>query len=230
MKQVLTIGAIAIAACALTTNCQKNKPTLKPFIIQPGIAFGRITPTSSALQLSELYGKNNIITENTYAAEKGKPQKRTILFPKDPKKELTILWKDEARLQYPKSISILGYQSTWRTEEGITLGTTLKEIEMINQSPFRVFCYAHPQRGGIASWNNGKLQQEYQSTFSLIFDLSHPPDKLLHVETEVLIDASDLPSDHEILQKLNPTVISISCKNFDPTLSFPKPTPHTDTK
>src|SRR5262249_11674111 len=61
----------------------------------------------------------------------------TILFPKDPKRRLEVLWQNEAGRSDIATIAITG-QSQWKGPKGLHLGLALAALEKLNGKPFKL--------------------------------------------------------------------------------------------
>jgi hypothetical protein len=84
-------------------------------------------------------------------------------------KRIEVLWADSEK-RVPKSVYVggihnaaYGDKSLWRTTYGITLGTTLLELERINRKPFRLAGFDWDYSGTVLSWNSGVLEGVFGS-------------------------------------------------------------------
>jgi hypothetical protein len=68
-----------------------------------------------------------------------------------------IVWKDPNKRDKPQEVRFLGIKSSWKTAEGITLGTTLKELEQINGRAFKLMGFGWDYQGTFMNSNQGKL-------------------------------------------------------------------------
>src|SRR2546427_10842223 len=101
------------------------------WLIVPGAKVGPITAKTSEADLIQVYGKANVQSKDIEVGE-GFTEPGTVINPDDPSKTIQIIWKDQNRRQFPDSIRISSEKkSLWRTTQGISIGTTLKELEMI---------------------------------------------------------------------------------------------------
>ena len=80
----------------------------------------------------------------------------TILFPKDPKRHLEVLWQNEAARSDTSLIVITG-QSTWTGPKGLRLGLTLAALEKLNGKPFRLSGFDQPDGSAVLDWQGGAL-------------------------------------------------------------------------
>jgi hypothetical protein len=183
-----------------------------PWTIAPDGKSGAITETATEADLKRIYGEQNVEAGKIHLGE-GEFESGTVLFPEDPMKRIEVLWSDAEGKRYPKSVHLGGIRnaafpdrSVWRTTYGITLGTTLFELERINRKPFRLAGFAFDYSGTVLSWNGGALEGVFVSDGTkkvfvrLIYSEPAPPE-----HREVLGDRS-FSSGHPAMQKINPHV------------------------
>ena len=91
----------------------------------------------------------------------------TILFPEDPLKRAEIVWGDVDQRAHPARIEVLGDRSLWHTAEGITLGTTVHSLELLNGKPFTMNGFGWDYGGWVASWEEGRLGSALNNSLSL---------------------------------------------------------------
>ena len=178
-------------------------------IIVPGVRVGAITPQITESDLIKVYGKANVKRENIGLGE-GETEPGTVIFPKEPVKTVGILWKDQKGRRFAREIRMMGtdHKSVWRTSQGITLGTTLKELEEINGKPFRLAGFAWDYSGTVLSWEHGKLEQELESQGRVVLRLMSNK-KVAEREYESVLGEQAFRSDHPVMQKINPKVYEI---------------------
>jgi hypothetical protein len=178
------------------------------------LCVGQIHRLTTKKELILHYGVKNIVDDNIPIGE-GDEEPGTVVFPKDPARKLEILWYDPNNQSLPKAIFISGIKSKWHLENGITLGTTLLELEKLNGKPFVLTGFGWDYSGTIIEWKNGNLKK-------ILGDLRPPENRkvLLRLgqNNENLVTkkesrsvGSDRPfsSGHPVMQKLNPAVYEI---------------------
>ena len=77
-----------------------------------------------------------------------------VVYDKDPKRRLEITWTKSKLIG---DISFGGQSSVWHTAEGITLGTTLADLQKLNGKAFKFSGFDWDYGGHIQSWEGGKL-------------------------------------------------------------------------
>src|SRR5262245_37520260 len=115
--------------------------------VAPGSRVGPITAQTSDAALEALFGPDNVQRADVYLGE-GFTAPGTVVYPNDATRRLEVVWSDIARTT-PKEVRLTGDSSVWQTAEGISLGSTLREIERLNGSPFKLAGFAFDCAGTI---------------------------------------------------------------------------------
>lgn len=114
---------------------------------------GTWAPTVTERDLVRAFGRANVVRGMIYLAE-GNEEPGTIVFPKDDKRRLEILWKKNKR---PEWIRIPA-ESRWTTFGGIRIGTPLAEVEKLNGRAFQLSGFDWDYGGFATDFRGGKLQ------------------------------------------------------------------------
>lgn len=198
----------------------------KPWSIIPGVRVGPITNRTSESRIRALYGPENVRRKDILVGE-GEPVPATVVYPDDPEKTFIIRWRDPSFRNLPESILFRGPRSIWKTDKGLSLGSTLKEIETINGKPFTLYGFGWDYGGTVAGAEGGILtelgEKEHDpvAVRSLILRLSAEifptrPIPLTQDESLKLSGERIFRSDHPGMQKLNPRV-------YEMIVLFPPP-------
>ena len=149
----------------------------------------------------------------------GEEEPGTVIFPNDPEKTAEILWKDSSH-GHIKEVRINGSKTNWRTEEGITLGTSLHELEKLNQGPVRMAGFDWDYTGTVIDCAHGELAflginkgpMGIQGR-TLVLRLEPGDYKSKNVLDEeycaVVGDGDFISNSKDVMKKLNPTVYEI---------------------
>ena len=116
---------------------------------------GVFAKDSNHLKLATTFEAQNITYGEVDGAE-GTKLMASILYPKDPKRRLEILWDNEAARSDLSVISING-QSTWVAPKGLKLGMSLVAIERLNGKPFKLSGFDWDYGGRVSDWMGGAL-------------------------------------------------------------------------
>ncbi len=177
------------------------------WLIVPGVKAGPITANTSEADLIKIYGKENVKREEATDGEGMESEMGSVIYPNDSEKMIKVLWKDTKQMKFPKALELSGDKSVWKTAEGISLGTSVKELEKLNGGRFSFWGFGWDAGGGIKSWDNGKFEKKY-SPLLLMIRLSDK--NISMVEHKELIGDRVISSSNELVQKLNPKVSQIS--------------------
>ena len=115
-------------------------------------AFGR---DSSHVKLAQMVGATNIDYGEVSGAGGG-ALNASILYGKDPKRRLEVLWQNEAARSDTSLIVITG-QSQWHGPKGLRLGLALPALEKLNGKPFKLSGFDQPDGSAALDWQGGAL-------------------------------------------------------------------------
>lgn len=127
-------------------------------IAVPAIAADSITctgtwaPTVTEHALVKAFGRANVVRGMIYLAE-GAEERGTIVFPKDDKRRLEIIWKKNKRPEWIR----IPEGSGWTTFGGIRIGTKLAEVEKLNGRAFQLSGFDWDYGGFVTDSRGGKL-------------------------------------------------------------------------
>jgi hypothetical protein len=139
------------------------------FTIVPGEKVGLITPeTATREAVLQLYGENARI-DSVYLGE-GMYDEGVVLFSDDPKKKVELFWRSSLETGNILLFKIMNTQSpkdgtVWKTDSGITLGTSMEEVEKLNGMPFTFYGFEWEYGGIVADWAGGKLSESLKFRF-----------------------------------------------------------------
>ena len=134
-----------------------EQPPINDWKIIPGKRVGPITRNTSEERLRHLFSHQNVRREDIPIGE-GEVKPGTVIFPFSDNR-LAILWEDDKTRERPKEIRLNGNRSAWKTDKGIALGMTLKQLEKLNSRPFYLMGFAWDYGGTIVDCNRGRLQE-----------------------------------------------------------------------
>lgn len=202
--------AFVIAACG-----NKDKKTEVVQQLNPTDTLDKLMLIKNEAELIEKFGRENVTWDTVYGAE-GAVSMATLLY-KGTCDQVEITWKNlknksdiqkvTLNAMYDEKQEKLITFSHWKTSYGIMLGTTLKELETMNELPLIFFGFGWDYGGIISEFNSGKLAKlplSLQLGISDIANDSNNPDY------EMLMGDNEFNSDDAEAQRLNPVVVSIS--------------------
>ncbi len=203
MKKVIAVSLVLylFLSCKMDKSTNQTDATQKDFVIVPGERVGLIRATTTEAEVEQYYGAKNIKIQEVPIAE-GDTREGVLLFP-GTKNELEIVWDIAADFGQPEFIRISQDNTDWKTQDGITVGTTLETLEKINGKPFKFYGFGWDYGGLVTNWNDGKL-----NSYLLVALIPQNFDKLdntLRGEVEL---SSDDPKVRELQAKIGSIVIT----------------------
>lgn len=198
LPQLLTLYAMSLFGA---TTSDSWLITLQPHR-------GAITASTTRGDLVGRYGTANVRDQNVDVGE-GETEPGTILFPQDPYRTIAILWKDPETKLAPSAVILSGSASRWKADHGISLGTSLRDIEHINGRPFVIAGFGWDYGGTVLSWEDGVLS-----------DLEKNGRAVLRLGPDARSDTSRVQGDRPI-PSVNPTMQKINPKVYEIQWVFP---------
>lgn len=110
--------------------------------------------------LIKAFGAANVARAEIDVGE-GLTEPGAIVFPKDPKRRLEVLWHDSARRRRPSSVSVAP-EAIWQiavpgAEPAIRMGLPLVQVEAANGRPFAILGFGWDRGGHAGDWKGGRL-------------------------------------------------------------------------
>lgn len=172
---------------------------------------GPITASTSKNDLRRLFGAAALVDEPPDSG-RGAVDPTTVVYKGDPSRSVSILWHDVNGRQRPWTVSVCSLSDNktrclWHTQDGISMYTTLRQLEKLNGKPFVLMGIRWDYSGTVVSWEGGRLEGP-QSPGRFILRLY--PDSEISPEEDKQIDGQiPIPSFHQVMQKLNPEVYEL---------------------
>jgi len=178
VSRVNLLAAFLVGALLFVARYGCAQSPSDPWLVLANGKRTSITAHTTRLDLVHMYGAANVVDEDVDIGE-GEMQSATFLFPKDPERQIEILWKDPDAKTVPKSADIEGKKSRWHAVHGISLGTSSTELEHINGRPFRWTLKndGTDMAEELISWRGGSLEKEFQGGRRVILELEMTPSK-----------------------------------------------------
>jgi hypothetical protein len=118
---------------------------------------GAFAKNSSHIRLAQFFGPQNLTFTEVDGAQNTKVQ-ASVLYPKDPKRHLEVMWKNESSRANTSVIAING-QSTWTGPKGLHLGMPIAAVEKLNGKPFQLAGFDQDNSGTALDWQGGALEK-----------------------------------------------------------------------
>lgn len=177
--------------------------------LEPFVSF---TAATSEATLEFLFGRENVERSEIGIGE-GVTVPGTIVYPGIPEQRLEVVWQSDRRSS-PRELRLRGESSLWATEGGLSLGSTLKEIENLNGWPFRLTGFGFDYSGTITDRGEGRLTflgrldpaDRARRTFQRSVVVRLLPDQGISEDYQQVIGDREFSSGHPAMQALNPRV------------------------
>lgn len=125
--------------------------------------------------LIKAFGVKNVQRARIGIGE-GEKAAGAILFPKDKKRRLELIWQDATKRRRPGTIYIRE-GSAWAVAgpggARIGIGTALAAVEAANGKPFKIFGFGWDYSGTASNWQGGRLAKAFGGC-SLAVRFEHP--------------------------------------------------------
>lgn len=112
--------------------------------------------TDTEATLRARYGAGNVAAERIHLGE-GQTAPGTVLFPNDSSRRLTVTWDDTVARTRPTRVTVGSKQTRWRVIPGVSIGTSLSELERLNGRPFKLLGFMWDYAGTVMGWEGGRL-------------------------------------------------------------------------
>jgi hypothetical protein len=145
-------AATATAPAAVPAAPGAPKPAAAAHAVACSGAFAK---DSNHIKLMQTFQPKNV-EYGEVAGAGGTKLNASILYPKDPKRHLEVMWQNEAGRSDTSVIVITG-QSTWTGPKGLRLGLTLAALEKLNGKGFKVSGFDQPDGSAVLDWQGGAL-------------------------------------------------------------------------
>ena len=210
---MLLLAGVAATVGVFAQQAAKNSDQ-RLLLVPPAGTRADIDGASTLRQLRARFGQN--VTAGKISLGEGEMVDGTVLFASDPARRLEIVWKDAKGPPGPAFVRFNGARSRWTVGPGITLGTSLREVESLNGRPFILTGFDYDYAGTIVDWQNG-----------LLAPLQNRPRVFVRLQPERGADASKAADHSEVMggglfnsdlaaiQRLNPRVYEIVVRYRD---------------
>lgn len=200
----------------LTSSCgNKNEDKIVESLPEPTDTLDYLLDIKNEAELIDKFGKNNVSWDTVFGAE-GAVSMATLIYP-GTINQIEVVWKNMKKKSGMEKVTLTAFYDTeneklitktrWKTSYGITLGTTLSELEKMNEVPFIFYGFGWDFGGIVSEFNKGKLSKlpvSIQIGITDIIKQGNDPDY------EMLMGDNEYNSNDPEAQRLNPVVTSIS--------------------
>jgi hypothetical protein len=166
---------------------------------------GLIAPQTSASDLQRHFGDSVVVRARIELGE-GETTPGAVLFPSDSTRRAEIIWRDTLHQRNPGRVVLRGNRSLWQASRGISLGTTLQELERLNGGAFTLAGFGWDYTGVITDWRGGALDS---ALVGIKLYLDPGPAQYQSAAYGQVLGDRDYSSALPAMQQLNPKVTQI---------------------
>lgn len=162
------VALVSLVACQgpsdKSTDTAGSAPAANDWVIVPGERVGSITASNNTVEgILAAFGKD-AVRQPVYVGE-GIEIDGIVVFG-GTKNELEVGIDTEGG-QEPVFFRVGQPGSDWRTEQGISVGTTLEQLNEINGQPFAFNGFGWDFGGRVTDWKGGKVNTQLQLTLDM---------------------------------------------------------------
>jgi hypothetical protein len=203
--------ALAVTMVLLTSPLSSPGGTavIPALVINPGPGAGDLTSRTSEAQLVRRFGRRHVLRASVPIGQ-GEQEPGTILFPRDPRQTIVILWKSQTLRVSPKHARVRGDDSVWIVGPGVRLGLSLEELEALNGGPFTLTGFGNAYEGTVLSWDRGALDVALGASSRVAVRLAPSPTE--RPEAAAFVGQQEFRS--PAMRNINPRVYEIAI-DFD---------------
>ncbi len=187
------IATVALPAFGQHSN-QGASPPKNDWTIVPCERFGPITPATDIADLPGLFGKENVRLTKRPGPE-GEGEVEIVLVYPETDNQIEIQFNPETG---GKIVSAMVKGGEWRLSNGLAIGSTLGDLEKLNEKPVTFLGLDWDYGGTVTSYNDGKLDPIFsgdcQIGLQLRFDGKSTPQELIG-DQEIRSDSDKLPKE-----------------------------------
>lgn len=165
------------------------------FILTPCAGNNILNSNTSEADIVKIVGKKNVEKVERWYAE-GTERVIGSVFFKDTPQSFFIKWKDTLNFKNPDWIEIHGDKSLWEIDNGIKIGTELKELVKLNGKHF-TFSGFDWDYGGFTIFEKGNLESDCYS-IQLYYDYEN----LFENEWNQIVGDKIISTKNPILNKI----------------------------
>lgn len=174
--------------------------------IATGGTDGAIGPATTHADLAATFGS---IADTLIHMGEGQFEPGTVVHPGAPSERIEVVWSDSSRTR-PWRVQVTGDSTVWSVGPGITLGTSLAELETLNGRPLSLTGFGWDYGGTVMGWNQGTLEPALLGgNGRVILRLAVAPEAAASDDARQVSGDGVFPSDDPAMRRLDPRVRQI---------------------
>src|SRR4051812_24904057 len=148
-------SSVRIACVVLLAGCPafaQNAPSAGPITCSTPVA-----AIDSAESLVRRYGKEAKIDDRLSTGLEDMTYKGLVLYPRAPESRIELAFTDDEKMNRVSSVSLIDSKTSRWNVAGVTLGSTLADVQKINGGPFLMREFLTDGGGFVITWKDGVL-------------------------------------------------------------------------
>lgn len=129
--------------------------TANEYVFHPNEHFGPFDGGILAETVRELHGEQTLVAHQLDGPE-GTTLEGYLLYP-GTNAEVRVIPRPDSDAPFNYTFEIVHPASPWKSTAGVSVGTTLRELEALNGKPFYLLGFGWDYGGTVVDWDGGKL-------------------------------------------------------------------------
>ena len=209
MRSIMLALGVALVVLTAPLSGPGDSAVLPRFVMNPGSGAGDLTARTTEAQVVKRFGRRNVLRTSVPIGQ-GEEEPGTVVFPRDPRQTIVILWKSQSVRVSPKHARVRGDESAWILAPGIRLGLSLQDLEALNGGPFTLTGFGDAYEGTVLSWDRGALDLALGAASRVAVRLAPSPTE--RPAAAAFVGSQEFRS--AVMRDLNPRVYEIAI-DFD---------------
>lgn len=212
IARALCAGALCLGLSCAPADGVPDRPadTAPPapaveWLLGPHPAADLIRADDDEGELRRRLGNEQVRADTVWVGE-GMFELGTVLYPDDPLRRLSVQWADTAARARPEYVRLEDEGSIWRLHPDVGLGTSLHQLEELNDGPFDMYGFGWDYGGTVADWRGGRLGELWGDR--VILRLRPRMRERANLEQQVLGERV-YQSSHPAMRELEPEVYAV---------------------
>lgn len=148
------VGTFALCASAMADVVPPPKE--KALTVPTLSCTGPFSKAATHASLVKHFGAKNVAWETVDGPE-GSTYQVTAIYPKEPKRRLEVVWRDETGRKEPLGIDVKSEKTEWAGPGLVTMKMPIAEVERLNGKPFMLAGFQWDMWGWVLDWKDGNL-------------------------------------------------------------------------
>jgi hypothetical protein len=197
-------NCVCLILCALALGIPANEQAHLPVLSCETFATAR-----SIASLQSAIGSPDVSVDSVpLGATEGDMLPATVFFPTVASRRIEVVWRGGEPERGPLYVRLRGQPTEWRTKDGVSIGTSLRQLERLNGRPFHLVGFGTDAGVNVTSWDGGRLRSNADAQCHWLVRVDSlpqltPKQRALYVQ---VTGDRTFSSAHPAMQALNPRV------------------------